>query len=60
MHIIPVSPCTSIACQNEGSCRVNNGMGSCFCKGDFTGANCESKFLLEEIVIKKSLKIPKV
>ena len=54
-----MSPCTSIACQNEGSCRVNNGIGNCFCKGDFTGANCESKFLLEEIVIKKSLKIPK-
>jgi hypothetical protein len=38
-----VSPCVSLTCQNEGSCRVNNGIASCFCKGDYTGVNCEGK-----------------
>ena len=42
-HLITVSPCTSVASQNEGSCRVYNGVASCFCKGDFTGSYCEGK-----------------
>ena len=36
---IVVSPCSRVTFQNEGSCRVNNGIASCFCKGDYTGSN---------------------
>ena len=43
LKCIVVSPCISVTCQNEGSCRVNNGIASCFCKGDFSGSNCEGK-----------------
>ena len=36
-----VSPCDGITCQNDGSCRVDNGTASCLCKGGYTGTNCE-------------------
>ena len=36
-----VSPCDSLICQNEGSCRVEAGVASCFCKGDYSGSFCE-------------------
>jgi hypothetical protein len=30
-----VSPCDSLSCLNEGSCRVEAGVAACFCKGDY-------------------------
>jgi hypothetical protein len=38
-----VSPCDSLTCQNEGSCRVEAGVAACFCKGDYSGSLCEGK-----------------
>jgi hypothetical protein len=38
---ILVSPCDSVTCQNEGSCRVEAGVAACFCKGDYSGSTCE-------------------
>ena len=40
-----VSPCDSLSCLNEGSCRVEAGIASCFCKGDYSGTTCEGKDL---------------
>lgn len=38
-----VSPCDSLSCQNDGSCRVEAGIAACFCKGDYSGSLCEGK-----------------
>ena len=38
-----VSPCDSLSCLNEGSCRVEAGVAACFCKGDYSGSTCEGK-----------------
>ena len=38
---ILVSPCDSVTCQNEGSCRIEAGVAACFCKGDYSGSTCE-------------------
>ena len=38
-----VSPCDSLSCLNEGSCRVEAGVAACFCKGDYSGSFCEGK-----------------
>ena len=39
-HIL-VSPCDSLSCLNDGSCRVEAGVAACFCKGDYSGSTCE-------------------
>ena len=38
-----VSPCDSLTCLNDGSCRVEAGVAACFCKGDYSGSTCEGK-----------------
>jgi len=40
-----VSPCDSLSCLNDGSCRVEAGVASCFCKGDYSGTTCEGEHL---------------
>ena len=44
-----VSPCDSLSCLNEGSCRVEAGIASCFCKGDYSGTTCEGEHLKKYI-----------
>ena len=39
-HIL-VSPCDSLSCLNDGSCRVEAGVAACFCKGDYSATTCE-------------------
>ena len=38
-----VSPCDSLTCLNDGSCRVEAGVAACFCKGDYSGTTCEGE-----------------
>jgi len=42
-YFFSVSPCDNLSCLNEGSCRVEAGVGACFCKGDYSGSTCEGK-----------------
>ena len=44
---ILVDPCSSLTCENGGTCVFANGTASCNCQLGFTGANCSiSKYFL--------------
>jgi hypothetical protein len=38
---ISVGPCDTDPCQNEGTCKVENGNYSCTCVNHYSGKNCE-------------------
>jgi len=47
-------PCENVICENGGSCVEDSqtGQGVCECFGDYSGRNCESKYIYDLIFCK--------